>query len=313
MVPLMLVAAMTGVLASKHTGTLAVVGVITQAMTEEPLLVTVVMLVVEINFQLFHAGLQEVEIPSLRVRTSGTDKLQIRILGAQGVGELLQAGGKHRTIVAMGLVVVPLLITHSQIFQIERLWMAHVGTYLAPFGIDRTIGKLYQVEGILNIGVELIETSVNTRFRGVRVLELTGESTTDNGQRLAAKVFAELEELKETKAIALEIIRIEAIVESIVPAVFVERTVFNRTYRILPLITIRKQRAFYDTATREAEYAWMHIIQGLSQIFAHAILATFPSVDREEADVLYIGCGDGTPFAILAQEDAQGSLRLRTW
>ena len=52
MVPLVIVAAMTGVLASKHLRTLAVIAVITQAMREKPCFVAVVVLVVEVYLQL---------------------------------------------------------------------------------------------------------------------------------------------------------------------------------------------------------------------------------------------------------------------
>lgn len=57
MVPL-LTLAVAGILASKHLGPLAVVRVVAQTMREEPLLVAVVVLVVEIHLQLLHARLQ---------------------------------------------------------------------------------------------------------------------------------------------------------------------------------------------------------------------------------------------------------------
>ena len=63
-VPLLAVA-MTGIFACEYLRTLAVVAVIAQAMGEEPLLVAVVVLVVEIHLQLLHARLQQVEVPSL--------------------------------------------------------------------------------------------------------------------------------------------------------------------------------------------------------------------------------------------------------
>ena len=148
--------ALGGIFASKDTGTLSVVGVVAQAVTEEPRLVAVVVLIVEIDLQLLHTRLQEVEVPTLGVRPRGADEFQRGIFGTQGSIELLQALGKHRAVATMGLVVVPLLIADAEVFQVEGRRMAHVGAYLTPFGIHRTVGKLYEVEGILDIRVEIV-------------------------------------------------------------------------------------------------------------------------------------------------------------
>ena len=109
------------------------------------------MLVVEIHLQLFHARLQQVEVPSLGVRTSGADEFQIGILGAQGGIELLQSLSKHGAIATMSLIIVPLLIPHTEVFQVEGLGMAHLGTHLTPLGVHWAIGKLHEVESILDI------------------------------------------------------------------------------------------------------------------------------------------------------------------
>ncbi len=149
-VPLLAVA-MTGIFACKHTRPLAVVGVVAQAVTEEPLFVAVVVLVVEIDLQLLHTGLQQVEVPALGVRTRGADEFQRGILGAQSGIELLQSLSKHRTIASMSLVVVPLFVTNTEELQVEGGWMTHVGTHLTPLGVHWAIGKLHEVEGILDI------------------------------------------------------------------------------------------------------------------------------------------------------------------
>ena len=49
--------AVTGIFASKHLRTLSVVGVVAQSVTEEPLFVAIVVLVVKVHLQLLHAGL----------------------------------------------------------------------------------------------------------------------------------------------------------------------------------------------------------------------------------------------------------------
>ena len=150
----MVLAAMACIFAGKYLWSLAVVGVVAQTMGEEPLLITVIVLVIEIDFELLHAWLQEIEVPALRVRTSGTDEFQIRILRTQGIREFLQTGGEHRTEAAMGIVVVPLLITHTKELQVEGCRVPHLGTHLSPLRIDGTIGKLYEVESILDVAVE---------------------------------------------------------------------------------------------------------------------------------------------------------------
>ena len=54
---------------------------------------------------------------------------------------------------------------------------------------------------------------MNTRFGGVWVLELTTQSAADNWQRLATEILTKLEELEEAEAVALEVVRIEAMAE----------------------------------------------------------------------------------------------------
>ena len=76
----------------------------------------------------------------------------------------------------MGLVVVPLLVTHTEVLQIERLGMTHLCAYLTPFAVDRTIGKLHKVEGILDIRIELVEGGMYAGLGGIGILELAGES-----------------------------------------------------------------------------------------------------------------------------------------
>ena len=58
--------------------------------------------------------------------------------------------------------------------------MAHVGTQLTPFGISTTVGKLNQVECIVNIGLQIINGYMELF---AVVLELTGQSHADHGQR----------------------------------------------------------------------------------------------------------------------------------
>ena len=55
--------------------------------------------------------------------------------------------------------------------------------------------------------------------------------------------------------------------EGVVPAVFIQRAVFNRAYGILPLVTGFKTVPLDDTTTGETEYARVKVIKGLCVVF----------------------------------------------
>jgi hypothetical protein len=129
-------------------------------------------LVIQIDLELLHAWLKQIEVPSLRVRTSGTDKLDVRILFADGIAELLEACSEYRSKSAMLLIVIPLLVTNTKELEVEWSWMTHIGAYLSPLRIGRTIGKLDEVESILDIRLKIFDCYVNTWLGGVGVLEL---------------------------------------------------------------------------------------------------------------------------------------------
>ena len=126
------------------------------------------------------------------------------------------------------------------------------------------------------------------RLGGVGVLELATQSARDDGQRLAAKVLAQLEELKEAQSVALVIVGEIALGKGVVPAVFVQGTVLNGAHRVLPLIACLEVGTLNNTAAREAEHARMHVVQCLCQVLTHAVLATLPCLDREERNMLHI-------------------------
>jgi hypothetical protein len=50
--------------------------------------------------------------------------------------------------------------------------MSHIGAYLAPLRIDRTVSKLNEVESILNVRLKIFDSYMYTRLGGVWVLEL---------------------------------------------------------------------------------------------------------------------------------------------
>jgi hypothetical protein len=113
----------------------------------------------------------------------------------------------------------------------------HIGTHLTPLGIYISIGKLDEVESILDVRLKILECNMHAWLGGIRVLELARESARDNRQSLRAEVLAELEELEESKSVALEIVGEVTVGECVVPTVLVEWTVLYRTHCVLPLIT----------------------------------------------------------------------------
>ena len=190
----------------------------------------------------------------------------------------------------MLLVVVPLLVTHAQELQVERCGMSHFCTHLTPRRRGVAIGKLYEVQCILDIVVQLVHGHVNTGVCGVRVLELTRKTARDNGQRLAAEVLAELEELKESQSIALVVVGEVTARKRVVPAVLVQRTVLHGPHTVLPVIARLQVSTLYDTSAGETEHAGLHVEERLCQVLAHTVLTTFPRVSGEKADVLHV-CG----------------------
>lgn len=84
------------------------------------------------------------------------------------------------------------------------------------------------------------------------------------------------------------VLRVETVREGVLPAVLVEWTVLDRTYRVLPLIAGLEVGTLDNAATRETEDAWVQVIESLSEVLAHTVLAALPGVGREERDMLDI-------------------------
>ena len=131
------------------------------------------------------------------------------------------------------------------------------------------------------------------------VLILAGHAYVEDGQRLGADVFGQLEELEEAESIGLVVVRIVAVVEGVLPAVAVQRAVLDGADGVLPLIAGVEVGTFYDAAAREAEDAWVEVFQSLCQVAAHAVLPILIGVDGEQRHVL-----QGHRVGSL-QEDAQ--------
>ena len=293
---------------SEYGWTLAVIIVVTMAVAKEPCLVAVVVLVIEIDLELLHAWLQEVEVPAFGVRAGGADEFEVGISSTKGVTEEFQAGGEGRIVAAMSLIVVPLLVANTQIVEVEGFGMSHFGANLAPLGVDITIGKLYKVESILDVRLQVLEGNVYLGLVLDLILELASQTAADDRKRLATEVLAKLEELEEAKAIGLVVVGIKTIGEGVLPTVLVDGAILDGTYRVLPLVALLKVGALDDTATWETEYAGLEVAKCLSKILAHAILAPLPGILGEHRDVLEVGSHDWFFLVKATKEDAEGEI-----
>ena len=182
----------------------------------------------------------------------------------------------------------PLLVTDTYIFEVEWFWVTHIGAKLSPHVLLRiAVSELDEVENVVDVWLELVNWYVSVA--AVRtVLELASETYVENWERFCADFLRKEEVLVESESVALEVVWEETVVECVVPTVFVERTVFNRTYSVLPLVASLEVCTFNDTSAWEAEHAWLQVVKSLSEVLTHTVLVAFPCVNWEEAHVLKV-------------------------
>ena len=70
------------------------------------------------------------------------------------------------------------------------------------------------------------------------------------------------------------------------PAVVVQRAVLDGSDGVLPLVAVLQRFALDDAAAGEAQHAGVHVVERLSEVAAHAVLAVLERVDGEKAHVL---------------------------
>ncbi len=92
--------------------------------------------------------------------------------------------------------------------------------------------------------------------------------------------------------------------ESVMPAIFVQRTVFYLTYRIFPVISGFQICAFDYTTTGKTKNTGIKIGQGLSQVFAQSVFPVHPGLFGEEGNMLQVKGSLATGI----KENAQQSL-----
>ena len=171
--------------------------------------------------------------------------------------------------------------------------MAHLGTHLTPGGRGVAIGKLHQIECILNIGLQLLHRAVGRRV----VLELTRQTATHHRQRLGTHRLGKAEVLIEAQTVGLEVVGEEAVAEGVVPTILVRGAVLDRSDRVFPLVAGLKGRALDDATAREAEDARLEVGQRLGQILAQTVFPPLVGIDGEEREVLDIDPDVGQSFA----------------
>ena len=231
------------------------------------------MFVHQVYTDTLHFGPEIIEFITAGTRAGATYNLHIRVFRTDGFCESFEA---------FYINLVPLFITDADHLQIEGFGMSHIGTHLSPLGSNRAVGKFNQVECILYVRIELIHRDHFVAF------VLAGEPAADYRKRFCTEVFAQQEVFEVTKSQSLEIVREGFMFEGVVPAVFIQRAVFNRAYGILPLVTGFKTVTLDDTTTGETEYAGVKVIKGLCKVGTQTILTSFPSIHREQGDMIHI-------------------------
>ena len=104
--------------------------------------------------------------------------------------KLLQTLRVHRS---------PLLVTDTNLLQIEWCRMTHIGTELTPLGGNRTIGKLDEIECIIDIALEILDCHMRIRIL-IIVLILASQTYRENWQWLSTNLLRKEEVLVEAQA-----------------------------------------------------------------------------------------------------------------
>ncbi|EJX05289.1 hypothetical protein EVA_06603 [gut metagenome] len=158
---------MASILTSKYLRSLAVIVIITITLTQEPCFRTVKMFIHQINFQPLHFRPQIFKLLTFRIRSGTAHNLYIRISLTDSFNKRFQM---------LWIFLTPLFITDTYKLQVERCRMPHFCTQLTPFGCSSiTIGKLYQIECILNVILQFAYRNMSIL---IRVLKLTSQTTT---------------------------------------------------------------------------------------------------------------------------------------
>ena len=209
------------------------------------------MLVHQIDVEATHLRPQVLKLLTLCIRTRTAHDLDLWITSPDRL---------HKRGQSLGIQLSPMLVADSNVFQAERRRMPHICPQFAPAGSDRSVGKLDQIQGIIDVGLQLLYWHM---LLHALVLKLAGEPAIQDGQRLRAQILTQLKIFEEAQTVRLVIVGEFLMREGVVPTVDVERTILHRPHRVFPLITGLNRRTLHDTSTGETENAWFQGLQCL--------------------------------------------------
>jgi len=262
------------IFSGKHFRAFTVVVVIAAGVLQEPVGRHIIVLVHEVDTEFAHLFPSVIEIIAACRRARRAADLDVGVFGADLFHEFLQAHG---------IQLAPLLVANADLFQVERRGVTHVGAQLSPLARHRTVGKLDEVEGVVNVGLQVFDGAVGIAGI-VLVLVLAGQSHRKDGQRLGPDLLRQEEILIETETVGLVVIGIKPMREGVVPAVFVQRTVLGRAYAVLPLVSCGKVGTLYDAAAGETEDARFEVGEVLNEVGTQSV----PAVAGEQAHVIEV-------------------------
>ncbi len=123
--------------------------------------------------------------------------------------------------------------------------MPHIRPDLPPGGVGSAIGKFDEVQGVLNVRIQLVQG------HELPCIELAGHAAPQDRQGFCLQVLRKLKVLEKPEAEALVVIRGQPVVEFRVPAVDKCLAVCDRAHGFFPLVPARERAALHDTAARE--------------------------------------------------------------
>ena len=269
---------MASIFAGKHLRPLAGELIVARSGIQAPLGRAVKMLVYKIHLEGAHFAPHAFKLLTFRRGSRRTNHLNIRIFLPNLLSEQFQSGR---------YVFAPLLVSDSQILEVERRRMAHLSAKGCPFVFGGVaIRKLNQVKRIVNIRLKLREGHKPIAFLGDVIYELASHTAVQHRQRSSTNLLREEEILVESKAVRLIIVRRQTTRHGIAPFILVERPILYRPYGVLPLIPRLERIALNDAASGKTEHTGMEVSEGLRQVSAKAVFMTIERIHREEAHMI---------------------------
>ena len=176
-----------GIFACEDLWALAVVGVVTGGVVQEPFGRHVIVLVYEVDVEPVHLFPAIVEVFSACRRTRRAAYLDVGILCAEPF---------HKAFEPFGVKWSPLLVAYADLFEVEGSGMPHFGAKTSPFACDGTVGKVDEVECVVDVRLQVVHGNMGVLIV-IGVLKLAGKAATQDRKRLGSDSFGKEEELVE--------------------------------------------------------------------------------------------------------------------